>query len=82
MANISWYGGASIRDQRWPFNSADSPAQPFVSGDFGKNPTGYGPVLERYFLGSTGICLISHFSQFPMALITASTYPSPHLQGC
>ncbi|NXI36874.1 SP15 protein, partial [Galbula dea] len=55
MANISWYGGASIHAQRWPLNSAESPAQLFVSGDFSRNPTGYGPVLERYFLGSTGV---------------------------
>ncbi|NXS49018.1 SP15 protein, partial [Balaeniceps rex] len=55
MANVSWYGGASIRAQRWPLNGAESHAQPFVTGDFGKNPAGYGPVLERYFLGSTGV---------------------------
>ncbi|NXJ99108.1 SP15 protein, partial [Corythaixoides concolor] len=55
MANVSWYGGASIRAQHWPLNGAESRAQPFVSGDFGKNPAGYGPVLERYFLGSTGV---------------------------
>ncbi|NXE27277.1 SP15 protein, partial [Ardeotis kori] len=55
MANVSWYGGVSIRTQRWPLNAAESHAQPFVSGDFGKNPAGYGPVLERYFLGSTGV---------------------------
>ncbi|NXT40882.1 SP15 protein, partial [Pelecanoides urinatrix] len=55
MANVSWYGGASIRAQRWPLNGAESHAQPFVSGDFSKNPAGYGPVLERYFLGSTGV---------------------------
>ncbi|NXN72819.1 SP15 protein, partial [Himantopus himantopus] len=55
MANVSWYGGASVRAQRWPLNGAESPAQPFVSGDFSQNPAGYGPVLERYFLGSTGV---------------------------
>ncbi|NWY53214.1 SP15 protein, partial [Chionis minor] len=55
MANVSWYGGASVRAQRWPLNGAESPAQPFVTGDFSKNPAGYGPVLERYFLGSTGV---------------------------
>ncbi|XP_069713066.1 SITS-binding protein-like [Phaenicophaeus curvirostris] len=55
MANISWYGGASVLAQRWPLNGAESHAQPFVSGDFSKNPAGYGPVLERYFLGSTGV---------------------------
>ncbi|XP_074774255.1 SITS-binding protein-like isoform X2 [Athene noctua] len=58
MANVSWYGGASIRAQHWPLNNAESPAQPFVSGNFGKNPTGYGPVLERYFLGSTGVTVM------------------------
>ncbi|NWX41578.1 SP15 protein, partial [Steatornis caripensis] len=55
MANVSWYGGASIRAQRWPLNGAESHAQPFVSGDFSRNPASYGPVLERYFLGSTGV---------------------------
>ncbi|NXN25202.1 SP15 protein, partial [Nycticryphes semicollaris] len=55
MANVSWYGGPSIRAQRWPLNSAESPPQPFVSGDFSQSPGGYGPVLEKYFLGSTGV---------------------------
>ncbi|NWQ94253.1 SP15 protein, partial [Burhinus bistriatus] len=55
MANISWYGGASVRAQHWPLNGAESPAQPFVSSDFSRNPAGYGPVPERYFLGSTGV---------------------------
>ncbi|KAF4797562.1 SITS-binding protein-like protein [Turdus rufiventris] len=55
MANVSWYGGPSIRAQRWPLNGAESPAQPLVSGDLSTNPDGFGPVLERYFLGSTGV---------------------------
>ncbi|KFP71685.1 SITS-binding protein, partial [Acanthisitta chloris] len=55
MVNVSWYGGPSIHAQRWPLNSAESPAQPFVSGDLSTNPDGFGPVLERYFLGSTGV---------------------------
>ncbi|NXE98230.1 SP15 protein, partial [Menura novaehollandiae] len=55
MANVSWYGGPSIRAQRWPLNGAESPAQPLVSGNLGTNPDGFGPVLERYFLGSTGV---------------------------
>ncbi|NXU33914.1 SP15 protein, partial [Drymodes brunneopygia] len=55
MANVSWYGGPSIRAQRWPLNGAESPAQPLVSGDLGTNPDSFGPVLERYFLGSTGV---------------------------
>ncbi|KFV65019.1 SITS-binding protein, partial [Dryobates pubescens] len=60
MANVSWYGGASLRAQRWPLNGAQSPAQPFLSGDLGKNPSGYGPVLERYFLGSTEVFSLQH----------------------
>ncbi|XP_014796100.1 PREDICTED: SITS-binding protein-like, partial [Calidris pugnax] len=55
MANVSWYGGVSVRAQRWPLNGADSPPQPFISGDLSQSPGGYGPVLERYFLGSTGV---------------------------
>ncbi|KAM6115207.1 SITS-binding protein-like [Pterocles gutturalis] len=55
MANVSWYGGASTRAQHWPLNGAESRAQPFVTGRFGTNPAGYGPLLERYFLGSTGV---------------------------
>ncbi|KAF2974523.1 hypothetical protein EK904_000476, partial [Melospiza melodia maxima] len=55
MANVSWYGGPSIRAQRWPLNGAESPAQPLVSGDLSANPNGFGPLLERYFLGSTGV---------------------------
>ncbi|NWU49447.1 SP15 protein, partial [Dromas ardeola] len=55
MANVSWYGGPSVHAQRWPLNGVESPAQPFVSGDFGESPDGYGPVVERYFLGSTGV---------------------------
>ncbi|NXP53378.1 SP15 protein, partial [Heliornis fulica] len=55
MVNVSWYGGASVRAQRWPLNGVESHVQPFVSGDFSKNPNGYGPVVERYFLASTGV---------------------------
>ncbi|NXC27438.1 SP15 protein, partial [Campylorhamphus procurvoides] len=55
MANVSWYGGPSVRAQRWPLNGAQSPSQPFVTGDFGTNPGGFGPVLDRSFLGSTGV---------------------------
>ncbi|XP_068800198.1 SITS-binding protein-like [Struthio camelus] len=55
MANVSWYGGAGVRAPRWPLNDVDAEAQPFVLSDFGSNPGGYGPVLERYFLASTGV---------------------------
>ncbi|XP_009999770.1 PREDICTED: SITS-binding protein-like [Chaetura pelagica] len=53
MANVSWFGGGGTRAPRWPLNGAESQAQPFVSGDLGRNPGGFGPVLDRYFLGST-----------------------------
>nr|XP_025969995.1 SITS-binding protein-like [Dromaius novaehollandiae] len=54
MANVSWYGGAGVRAPRWPLNAVDAEPQPFVISDFGRNPGGYGPVLEGYFLASTG----------------------------
>uniref|UniRef100_A0A452IP56 Glycosyl hydrolase family 31 C-terminal domain-containing protein n=1 Tax=Gopherus agassizii TaxID=38772 RepID=A0A452IP56_9SAUR len=55
MTNVSWYGGASIRAQRWPLNNVNTKSQPFVISNLPKNPTGYGSVLEKYFLGSTGV---------------------------
>ncbi|XP_073203142.1 SITS-binding protein-like isoform X5 [Lepidochelys kempii] len=55
MTNVSWYGGASIRAQRWPLNNVNTKSQPFVISNLTKNPTGYGSVLEKYFLGSTGV---------------------------
>ncbi|NXD83590.1 SP15 protein, partial [Halcyon senegalensis] len=68
MANVSWYGGASTRAQRWPLNGAESLAQPFVSGDFSKNPAGYGPLLERYFLSSTGRVTVTVPPDVPLFL--------------
>uniref|UniRef100_A0ACB8G300 Uncharacterized protein n=2 Tax=Sphaerodactylus townsendi TaxID=933632 RepID=A0ACB8G300_9SAUR len=58
MTNISWYGGASISTQHWPLNSVDIEAQPFIISNLTQNPTGYGSVLERYFLGSTGVTVM------------------------
>ncbi|KAM8807843.1 SITS-binding protein-like [Eudromia elegans] len=55
MANVSWFGGGGVRAPRWPLNSVDAEAQPFVISDFSRNPGGYGPVLDGYFLGSTGV---------------------------
>ncbi|XP_067833623.1 SITS-binding protein-like isoform X1 [Heptranchias perlo] len=57
MVNVSWYGGASMRSQYWPINSADIDSQPFIISDLQDTPTGYGSVLERYFLGSTGVAV-------------------------
>ncbi|XP_006642629.1 SITS-binding protein isoform X2 [Lepisosteus oculatus] len=58
MANISWYGGASVHAQNWPINNVNVSLQPFIVSNLRDNPTGYGSVLERYFLGSTGVALL------------------------
>lgn len=54
MVNVFWYGGASVQAQNWPINNASVSMQPFVTSDLRADPSGYGSVLERYFLGSTG----------------------------
>ena len=38
----------------WPINEANISMQAFVMSDLRDNPLGYGSVLERYFLGSSG----------------------------
>ncbi|XP_066557238.1 SITS-binding protein isoform X2 [Amia ocellicauda] len=58
MANISWYGGATVHGQTWPLNNVNISSQPFVVSNLRDNPTGYGSVLERYFLGSSGVALL------------------------
>ncbi|MBN3286866.1 SP15 protein, partial [Polyodon spathula] len=57
MDNISWYGGAGVRAQNWPINNVNIALQPFVVSNLRNNPTGFGSVLERYFLGSSGVAL-------------------------
>lgn len=54
MTNVSWYGGASVRGQTWPINDQNATMQPFIVSDLKDNPSGFGSVLERYFLGSSG----------------------------
>lgn len=54
MVNISWYGGASVHAPSWPINDANISMQPFTVSDLRDNPSGFGSILERYFLGSTG----------------------------
>ena len=54
MANVSWYGGASVRGQTWPINDQNATTQPFTVSDLKDNPSGFGSALERYFLGSSG----------------------------
>ncbi|XP_061100399.1 SITS-binding protein-like isoform X2 [Conger conger] len=58
MINVSWYGGASVQAQNWPINNASVSMQPFVVSDLQADPLGYGSVLERYFLGSTGVAVL------------------------
>ncbi|XP_072129202.1 SITS-binding protein [Mobula birostris] len=60
MVNVSWYGGGSMHLHYWPINNADIDWQPFVISDLQDTPTGYGSVLERYFLGSTGVAVRVH----------------------
>ncbi|MBN3292404.1 SP15 protein, partial [Polypterus senegalus] len=54
MNNVSWYGGAGVQAQNWPINNDNVELQPFVVSNLRNNPSGYGSVLERYFLGSSG----------------------------
>ncbi|XP_016888435.1 SITS-binding protein isoform X2 [Cynoglossus semilaevis] len=58
MTNVSWYGGASVHGQTWPFNDQNVTMQPFAVSDLKDNPSGYGSALERYFLGSSGVAVL------------------------
>ncbi|KAH0621030.1 hypothetical protein JD844_022033 [Phrynosoma platyrhinos] len=58
MLNISWYGGATVRSQHWPLNNVNIKSQPFIISNLNKKPSAYGSVLERYFLGSTGVTVM------------------------
>ncbi|XP_058623841.1 SITS-binding protein isoform X2 [Onychostoma macrolepis] len=58
MLNISWYGGASVHAPNWPINDANISMQPFTVSDLRDNPSGFGSVLERYFLGSSGVSVL------------------------
>lgn len=58
MVNISWYGGASVHAPNWPINEANISMQPFTVSDLKDNPSGFGSVLERYFLGSSGVSVL------------------------
>ncbi|XP_026058853.1 SITS-binding protein isoform X2 [Carassius auratus] len=58
MVNISWYGGASVHAPNWPINEANISMQPFTVSDLRDNPSGFGSVLERYFLGSSGVSVL------------------------
>ncbi|XP_070591895.1 SITS-binding protein-like [Erythrolamprus reginae] len=67
MVNVSWYGGASVSSQHWPLNSVNIKSQPFTISNLSKSPNAYGSVLERYFLGSTGVTVMM-VSDTPISL--------------
>uniref|UniRef100_A0A8C5QEL3 Glycosyl hydrolase family 31 C-terminal domain-containing protein n=1 Tax=Leptobrachium leishanense TaxID=445787 RepID=A0A8C5QEL3_9ANUR len=58
MTDVSWYGGATSSAQQWPMNNVNMPLQPFIINNLKSSPSAYGSVLERYFLGSTGIAVL------------------------
>lgn len=58
MTNVSWYGGASLSAQHWPMNKVNVALQPFVISNLKSSRDAYGSVLERYFLGSTGVSVL------------------------
>nr|XP_020639835.1 SITS-binding protein-like [Pogona vitticeps] len=68
MVNISWYGGASVTSQQWPMNNVSVKSQPFIINNLTKTPNAYGSVLERYFLGSTGVT-VTIASDIPISLL-------------
>ncbi|XP_062974813.1 SITS-binding protein-like [Elgaria multicarinata webbii] len=67
MVNMSWYGGASVSTQHWPLNNVNIKSQPFIISNLTQTPNAYGSVLERYFLGSTGVTVMSG-SDLPISL--------------
>ncbi|KAF7245499.1 SITS-binding protein [Varanus komodoensis] len=67
MENVSWYGGPSVSHQFWPLNHVSTKSQPFIISNLSQTPDGYGSVLERYFLGSTGVTVMSA-SDIPLSL--------------
>ncbi|XP_041854016.1 SITS-binding protein [Melanotaenia boesemani] len=58
MANVSWYGGGSVRGQTWPINDQNATMQPFIVSNLKDTPSGFGSALERYFLGSSGVTVL------------------------
>ncbi|XP_063293792.1 SITS-binding protein-like [Pelobates fuscus] len=58
MTDIFWYGGASTSAQHWPMNNMNMALQPFIISNLKSSPSAYGSVLERYFLGSTGVAVL------------------------
>ena len=51
-----WYGGALLHSQRWPLEKMTIPRRPFIVGVIDGEDT-FGPVLDRYWLTSTGVTI-------------------------
>uniref|UniRef100_A0A3B1JYS8 Glycosyl hydrolase family 31 C-terminal domain-containing protein n=1 Tax=Astyanax mexicanus TaxID=7994 RepID=A0A3B1JYS8_ASTMX len=58
MESVWWYGGGSVRPQRWPINPVNVPLQPFTPTDSTHHPSGYGSVLEHQLYGSSGVAVL------------------------
>lgn len=52
-----WYGGALLHSQRWPMERMRIPRRPFIVGVIDGIDT-FGPVLDRYWLTSTGVTIV------------------------
>ncbi|KAI8481336.1 hypothetical protein Bbelb_409000 [Branchiostoma belcheri] len=53
-----WYGGGEMDTQEWPLEKGNRTTVPFVSSDLRMEPEGFGSILERYFLSSTGVAVV------------------------
>ncbi|XP_063044163.1 SITS-binding protein-like [Engraulis encrasicolus] len=58
MEGVKWYGGAGMKEQRWPINEQSAPLQPYVLNDLQARPAAYGSLLEHYFLSSSGVAVL------------------------
>lgn len=65
LEDATWYGGGiSTGTNEWPLEKSSFQKRLFVSGDI-HDPSGFGPVLERYWLSSKGVAL---FMREPFAV--------------
>ncbi len=59
IGEAHWYGGAQMREQRWPIEEQLIRMQPYLGQDLGfdykEKPDAYGAVLERYWFSSAGV---------------------------
>ena len=65
-------------NQQWPINKQYRKMRPYISSSFSENKTGYGGVLERYWLSSKGVAI---FVDNEVPLHVATNYPRLCLKG-